>query len=102
MELSRSIASSSPTSPANSGKYYLIYFGNDRPKEWTFQLIKDGISDGMKFQVDVIDTWSMTIAHDPRTFTVVKHSPYVFRAEGDAKVDLPGKPFMALRVRRAG
>ena len=28
------------------GKYYLIYFGNDRPKEWTFELIKDGISDG--------------------------------------------------------
>ncbi len=64
-------------------EYCLVYFGVHQPsfREWT-------LPDGMRFQADVIDTWEMTIA------------PVEGVLEGECRVDLPGKPYMALRLRR--
>src|SRR6185436_16211601 len=64
-----------------AGEYYLIYFGKDQPKEWTFELYKDHLSDGMKFRADVLDTWDMTITPVEQTFTTKRHTPYFFRDE---------------------
>src|SRR3954453_13043135 len=44
-----------------AGEYYLIYFGVEKPSEWPFELPREALSDGMKFRVDVIDTWNMTV-----------------------------------------
>jgi hypothetical protein len=82
------------------GQYYLRYFGKEAPKEWTLELPRPGMREGMKFKVDVIDTWDMTITPDPRTFTMVvsPKSMYRYRDKENATIALPGKPYMALRI----
>jgi hypothetical protein len=66
------------------GQYYLYYLDIHRPRKYTLQLPKEG-----RWDVDVIDPWQMTI------------SPAGKALVGKADLDLPGKPYMALRVRRA-
>lgn len=82
------------------GEYYLIYFGKREPTEWRFELYKDHLEDGMKFHADVLDTWSMTIAPIDKPFILKRHDAYTFRDENDAKIALPGKPYVALRIAR--
>jgi len=82
------------------GQYYLLYFGKETPTSWQFQLYKDRIKDGMRFKVDVIDTWDMTITPVEGEFVTKKKDNYHFVDEKDRAVALPGKPFMALRIRR--
>ena len=65
------------------GAYYLVYFGRYRPK------VRDlPLPEGSQFKIDVIDTWEMTITPLAGTF------------EGKCTVELPGKPHIALRIRR--
>ncbi|WP_010261923.1 DUF5605 domain-containing protein [Treponema primitia] len=68
---------------ASSPDYYLIYYGFMRPsfREFYFNDIES-------FEVEVIDTWEMTI---------VKAGVY----QGKFKVDLPGKEYMAIRIKKA-
>lgn len=80
------------------GRYYLRYFGNDAPKEWTFILPKEGVTSGASFSVDVIDTWNMTVSPIAGTFIVRKADDYSYTA--DRSVPLPQRQFMALRIRR--
>ncbi|HEU6447682.1 MAG TPA: DUF5060 domain-containing protein [Verrucomicrobiae bacterium] len=84
------------------GEYYLTYFGKDMPTNWVFQLYKRGVSDGMHFKVDVIDTWNMTITPVPGDFVTKKKDNYYFVDENDRAVSLPGKPWMALRITYTG
>lgn len=84
-----------------AGQYYLIYFGREKPTEWTFELPKDSLKDGMAFSVDVLDTWDMTVTPVEQKFTVQARGKYRYRAVGEPKIDLPGKPYMALRITRA-
>jgi len=83
-----------------AGEWYLIYFGTQKPAQWTFELPRDGVKEGMNFEVDVLDTWNMTINHLDKKFTTVKSGMYLFRAPNNEQIDLPGKPYIALRVRR--
>jgi hypothetical protein len=83
-----------------AGEYYLLYFGHEQPKQWIFELPKDGLSDGETFKVDILDTWNMTITPVDHPFKIVRYSPYDFHVEGDAVIPLPGKPYIALRIRR--
>jgi len=80
------------------GRYYLRYFGDTAPKRWDFMLPKEALSDGQKFAVDVIDTWNMTITPIDGVFTIRKANDYEFVS--DRAVELPGKPWIALRIRR--
>ncbi len=66
------------------GEYYLFYFGVHQPAEHTFNL-----PEGNKYQVDVIDTWEMTATPLEGVF------------EGRFKVELPGKPCLAVRIVKA-
>ena len=84
------------------GHYYLLYFGRDTPKSWAFELYKSGLRDGIQFQAEVIDTWDMTITLVPGTFVIKRKDAYHFADEQDRTVELPGKPGMALRIRRVG
>jgi hypothetical protein len=83
-----------------AGEYYLIYFGRQRPEEWLFELPRAGLSPGMKFNVEVLDTWNMTVTPVNSVFTIIKDSTYRYHAQGLPKVKLPGKPYMALRITR--
>jgi hypothetical protein len=91
-----------PNIAGQAGKYYLIYFGEDTPTNWVFQLYKDKMKDGMQFKVDIIDTWGMTITPVPGKFVTEKKGPYYFEDENGRTVSLPGRTDMALRIRRIG
>jgi hypothetical protein len=64
------------------GNYRLFYFGEHQPTGWAF-----GLPEGMRYEADVIDTWEMTVETLPGTF------------ENARQVPLPGKPYVALRIR---
>jgi hypothetical protein len=65
------------------GEYYLYYFGIRQPGRWTFDL-----PEGISYQVEIIDTWEMTVAPLEGVF------------EGRFTIDLPGKPYLAVRIRK--
>lgn len=63
------------------GRYLVAYFGFGRPR------YRDVVfAPGLRFTVDVIDTWNMTIERLPGEF------------EGVRRVNLPGREYMAIRL----
>ena len=82
------------------GEYYLYYFGKEEPRQWEFRLPDDGLQDGMRFKVDLIDTWNMTITPLEQVFEVEKLDRYEYIDKKRAKIELPGKPYIALRICR--
>ncbi len=82
------------------GEYYLRYFGKETPTAWPFELYKDRIKDGMRFKVDVLDTWNMTVTPVEGEFVTKKKDSYHFVDANGRAVPLPGKPYIAVRIRR--
>lgn len=82
------------------GQYYLYYFGLNTPTTWPFQLYKNGLREGLHFKVEIIDTWNMTITPVDGEFVTKKKDNYNFVDEQGRAITLPGKPYMALRIRR--
>ncbi|HEY1661636.1 MAG TPA: DUF5060 domain-containing protein [Verrucomicrobiae bacterium] len=87
------------------GKYYLIYFGKDTPVSWKFQLPKPPLgklqdANGMKFTVEILDTWNMTITPVKGVFSLEKINNYYFGDKDGRSIKLPGKPYIALRIKR--
>ncbi|HEU6448018.1 MAG TPA: DUF5060 domain-containing protein [Verrucomicrobiae bacterium] len=87
------------------GKYYLIYFGKETPTNWTFQIPKPPLGKlqspaDLKFTADVLDTWNMTVTHVPGEFTLEKKGNYTFADKNGRSIPLPGKPYMAIRIKR--
>jgi hypothetical protein len=80
--------------------YYLIYFGKEQPSTWSFSLPRDKLANGMKFKVDILDTWNMTTTPVDGFFTVQKNADYGFGDADNRTINLPGKPYIALRIRR--
>jgi hypothetical protein len=91
-----------PNTAGQAGEYYLTYFGREMPTNWVFQLYKRGVTDGMRFKVDVIDTWDMTTTPVPGEFVTKKRDSYHFADAQGRSVTLPGKPGIALRVVNVG
>jgi Domain of unknown function (DUF5060)/Domain of unknown function (DUF5605)/Protein of unknown function (DUF4038) len=88
------------------GKYYLIYFGKETPTNWLFQLPKPPLgklqsADGLKFKAEILDTWNMTVTPVDGTFTPSKKNGYAFEDKDGRSIDLPGKPYIAIRIKRA-
>ena len=65
------------------GEYYLTYFGIHQPRRQDVSL-----PEGVAFTAEIIDTWDMTITPLPGTL------------QGKTSVSLPGKPYIALRLRK--
>jgi len=90
------------------GEYYLIYFGAKSPKTWKFQLPRHKRDDvkelagGTRFRVDVLDTWNMSLKPVDREFTIRQpgEKDYVAVDEERSVIDVPDRPWMALRVSR--
>ncbi len=89
-----------PRAGGKAGEYYLIYFGKERPAAWRFELYKNGLKDGLTFQVEILDTWAMTVTPVPGTFVTKKQDGYYFEDAAQKSVALPEKPYLALRIRR--
>jgi hypothetical protein len=71
-------------SGGKDGEYYLYYFDVSQPAEYEFDLPGTG-----PYHVDIIDPWEMTITPAERTF------------ERKFKLNLPGRPHLAVRIRKA-
>lgn len=56
----------------------------------------------MRFRVEVLDTWNMTVTPVEGVFTVKPESEYLFIDDQGRSIELPGKAGMALRITRAG
>jgi hypothetical protein len=67
------------------GDYYLYYFGKEKLEKWTLNL-----PNNVKFKVELIDTWNMTIHNIDGTYS------------GQFEIDLPSKPYQALRITKTG
>lgn len=61
--------------------YYLVYFNDDQPRSTIINLPKTET-----FNVEVIDTWNMTI------------TPLEKKYSGLSLIELPAKPYIALRI----
>ncbi|TDE15588.1 DUF5060 domain-containing protein [Dyadobacter psychrotolerans] len=86
------------TATADSS-YYLVYFGKEMQAEWTFSLPgKSGPSEKRNFQVEVIDTWDMTIKKLPEIFEMAKVENYRIFDKRRKSIRLPMKPYLALRI----
>lgn len=91
-------------SGATDDRVTYIYFGEHQPIEWTSGLPKE---DG-EYQLDIIDTWAMTVTPARKIAARVphptRHGGVIAggKAEAAFGVELPGKPYLALRVRRIG
>jgi hypothetical protein len=87
------------------GKYYLVYLGNAQLASWEFKLPKPPqgksvLEDGMKFTAEVLDTWNMTVSAVPGLFTLKKKTDYFYGDRDDRKIELPGRPYIAIRIKR--
>ncbi|MCS7089508.1 MAG: DUF4038 domain-containing protein [Verrucomicrobiota bacterium] len=87
-------------------EYYLVYLGKSAPRTWAFRLPRppQGIGapprEGWSYAVEILDTWNMTVTPVPGTFTVTAHGAYFFGDREGRTVELPGRPYLALRIRR--
>ncbi len=71
-----------PYSSIGYGKeYYLTYFNMDQPRSMVLFLPKD-----TEYKIELIDAWNMTVTPMQGTYS------------GECLVQLPGKPFTALRI----
>ena len=87
-------------------EYYLVYLGKQTPTSWDFKLPKlpqgkgQPPAAGLKFTAEVLDTWNMTVTPVAGVFTLKKTDGY-FHADKDGRsIPLPGKPYMAIRIKR--
>ena len=63
-------------------EFYLLYFNQDQPASYVLNL-----PENKRYSVEIIDTWNMTITPQEGTFT------------GTSLIKLPGKPYIAVRLK---
>jgi hypothetical protein len=89
-----------------ASEYYLVYLGKQTPTNWEFKLPKPPQGKGpppaagMKFTAEVLDTWNMTVTPVEGIFTLKKKDSYFFADKDGRSITLPGKPYMAIRIKR--
>lgn len=95
-----------PDYAGHAPDYYLVYLGREKPTSWEFRLPTPPLWKGrqpdqtMRFTAEVLDTWNMTVTPVDGTFTIVKQTDYFVADEAGRLVPLPGKPYMAIRIKR--
>lgn len=67
------------------GQYYLYYFDVNAPAEYELKLPA-----GARYQAEIIDPWEMTVTRVRGTL------------ENKSKLQLPGKPYLAVRLTKVG
>jgi hypothetical protein len=82
------------------GKYYLVYLGKQTPTQWKFRLPDKEMKDGLRYRVEVLDTWNMTVEPVDGEVIVKREDDYFMAADDGRSIKLPGRPYMALRITR--
>ncbi|WP_207453991.1 apiosidase-like domain-containing protein [Herbiconiux sp. SYSU D00978] len=86
------------------GRVYVQYLGRSAPGEWTFRLPQghwgERLEVGQRFEVDLIDTWNLTLSTVPRVFELSEVRRNEAFALDSAPVPLPAGEALALRIRR--
>ncbi len=96
----------SPEYGGRAPDYCLVYLGKNVPTSWEFHLPKppqgqgQPIGDEIRFTAEVLDTWNMTVTPVPGTFTLGKKSDYFHGDKEGRSIELPGRPDMAIRIKR--
>ena len=92
-------------SGAREGDYRLLYFGEHQPRHWAVGLPEQ---DG-DYDIDLIDTWEMTVtrlekAELPVSPALRQRGGAIVGGKPEAAfgVHLPGRPYLAVRVRPRG
>ena len=87
--------------------YYMVYLGKKADAEWRFDLPirnrRDGfprMTEGEKYQVEIIDTWNMSITPCPTIFETHKQDNYRMIDREERSVKLPALPYLLLRIKR--
>jgi hypothetical protein len=89
---------------ATAGKgYYIVYFGKEMNENWFFNLpVKNAKFEkpkpGMRYKVEVIDTWDMTVETYQEVFELSAANDSRFYDKEMKKIKLPLKPYIALRI----
>ena len=93
-----------PNVAGKPGEYYLVYFGrrvsrSSGSSTASHSGMPSELASGMKFHVDVLDTWNMTVTPDRRVRSPSGGRTTMCSSTSDDRaVDLPGRPWMALRI----
>jgi hypothetical protein len=82
------------------GKYYLVYLGKQTPTEWKFRLPDREMEEGLRFRAEALDTWNMTVEPVEGEFTVKRATDYFMEDAAGRTIELPGRPYMAIRITR--
>ncbi len=86
--------------------YYLIYFGREMPSEWAFNLpVKNRLGtvrlgEGVRFKVEILDTWNMTVTEWPTVFETGKPGTYRVADREGRGIRLPERPYLMLRIKK--
>jgi hypothetical protein len=56
----------------------------------------------MKFTAEVLDTWNLTVTPVPGEFTLKPKDEAVYADAQGRAIPLPGRPFLAIRIKRSG
>lgn len=72
-------------------------------REWTFELPEKNagypsLKEGVKFKVEIIDTWNMTVEECQKTFETTKAYNKRVYDKNHGKVKLPALPYLLLRI----
>ena len=82
------------------GEFYLVYFGAESPKEWAVDLPRAKVDTPLTLKAEVLDTWNMTVTPVPGEFAFEPGTGYRMTPKGGATIPLPGKPDMAIRLKK--
>jgi hypothetical protein len=83
------------------GEYYLVYFGKEKPREWALELPRAGLQGTLRLRIEVIDTWAMTVTPVEGAFEFRPTGKYLYTCPDLPPLQLPGRPYLALRLRKA-
>lgn len=93
-----------PTTATAGEGHYLIYFGNECPGKWQFNLpVRNArwprLEEGKELYVDVIDTWNMTSTRYKHSFTTKSDGTRYRMVDYQGRsVVLPRKPYLLLHI----
>ena len=59
-------------------------------------------AEGAKFTAEVLDTWNMTVTAVPGDFTLKQEDDGSYADADGRSIPLPGKPYIAICIKRAG
>jgi hypothetical protein len=95
-----------PNTSTAGENYYLVYLGKEILTDWEFSLpVRNAsfprLGAGVKFKVEVIDTWNMTVEEYPQTFETGTPTRYRVYDKNHGRVKLPAKPYLLLRITAA-